>query len=302
MKTDNRVVSLLASSTEIICELGMESSLIGRSHACDYPASVLTLPSLTMPKLGPEPIQSAQDAIRETLSVFRVDVEQLQQVQPDVIFTQPDTARYGVTDAQLTQAVQAVLGAHVRMVALAPTSLVDFANDILRIAIELGAQEEGEILSETLTSRMEEIALHTAQLSTRPSVVLIDWLDPLMLGGYWMPSLVEMAGGINLGIEPNQPSAHITLDQLLAINPDMIVMSPCGYDIGTTYNELEALRQQPGWQKLKAVRGKRVFLADGIQYFNRAGPRLLQSLEILAEILHPKYFHFGHQGMGWVRL
>ena len=98
-------------------------------------------------------------------------------------------------------------------------------------------------------------------------------------------ALVEMAGGINLGIEPNQPLASITVDELLAINPDMIVMSPCGYDIGTTYNELETLRQQPSWQKLKAVRGKRVFLADGIQYFNRPGPRLLQSLEILAEIL-----------------
>lgn len=302
MKTDIRVVSLLASSTEIICKLGMESTLLGRSHACDYPSSVLDLPSLTIPKYENMTLQSERDVVQEALSIFHVDVDLLQQLQPDVIFTQPDYMRYGLMEAQFMQAIQDVLGEGVKIVPLMPNSLADFAGDMLRIATELDVAEEGEILVETLTTRMEEIGLHTAQLSMRPTVALLEWIDPLMVAGYWMPTLVEMAGGINMGLVQNQPSARISLTELSGLNPDVIMMAPCGYDIGTTYNEMAPLLQQPQWNHLKAVRTKKVYLADGIQYFNRPGPRLMESLEILAEILHPKHFHFGHQGMGWVRL
>ncbi|RMF85209.1 MAG: cobalamin-binding protein, partial [Nitrospinota bacterium] len=157
-------------------------------------------------------------------------------------------------------------------------------------------------LVQTLQRRMTAIAEKARSLPERPTVACIEWIDPLMAAGNWMPELVEMAGGINLFGVAGQHAPWLTWEELRAQDPQVIVVLACGFDIARTRQEMPALTQKPGWSELQAVQQRRVYLTDGNQYFNRPGPRLVESLEILAEILHPGQFPFGHEGKGWQRL
>ncbi len=148
---------------------------------------------------------------------------------------------------------------------------------------------------------MTAIAAKARALSQRPTVACIEWIDPLMAAGNWMPELVDMAGGINLFGEAGKHSPWMTWQQLCERDPDVILILPCGFDIARSRREMHLLAERPEWPRLGAVRQGRVFLCDGNQYFNRPGPRLVESLEILAELLHPEAFAFGHEGIGWQR-
>jgi iron complex transport system substrate-binding protein len=150
-----------------------------------------------------------------------------------------------------------------------------------------------------LQERMAAIAEKAGALAEKPTVVYIEWIDPLMAGGNWMPELIELAGGVNLFGEAGKHSPWMMWEELVAKDPEVIFIAPCGFDIERTRQEMPALTRKPEWSKLRAVRHRRVYLADGNQYFNRPGPRLVESLEILAEVLHPSIFHFGHEGRGW---
>lgn len=152
-----------------------------------------------------------------------------------------------------------------------------------------------------MKERIEAIAARSAGASLRPTVATIEWIEPLMAGGNWMPELVEVVGGKNLFGEAGRHSPWLEFEQLAATDPDVILISPCGFGIERTLEDLPSLTRNPAWQKLSAVRNGRVFIADGNQYFNRPGPRLAESAEILAEILHPELFAFGHEGTGWRR-
>jgi iron complex transport system substrate-binding protein len=165
----------------------------------------------------------------------------------------------------------------------------------------LGVSEHAEQLIDKLQGRMDHIVQRTHWLNSYPSVAYIEWIDPLMSGGNWMPELVEMAGGVNLFGEAGEHSPWMTWDELVTKEPDIIFVSPCGFDMPRTLQEMHLVSGKPEWKSLKAVADGRVFVADGNQYFNRPGPRLAESLEILAEIIHPNVFHFGHEGSGWVR-
>ncbi|MFQ5916010.1 MAG: ABC transporter substrate-binding protein, partial [Nitrospinota bacterium] len=160
----------------------------------------------------------------------------------------------------------------------------------------LEAVERGEDLVARLQRRMEGVASRALDLSDRPRVACIEWIDPLMAAGNWMPELVGMAGGVNLFGKANEHAPWMTWEELRDADPDVIITLPCGFDIGRTRREMPALTGKAGWERLKAVREGRVYLTDGNQYFNRPGPRLADSLEILAEILHPDVFQFGHEG------
>ena len=305
-----RVVSLIASSTEIVCALGFQQRLVGRSHECDFPPSVKRLPVCTAPKLNAEASSQAIDQqvkriLRDGLSVYRVDADQLKQLQPDLILTQTQCEVCAVSLRDVEQALCEWLGSaqghapRPRIVSLEPNALAGVWADVQRVADALGARQSGAELVGRLQRRMAAIAEQVRNQPQRPTVACIEWIEPLMAVGNWMPELVQMAGGVNLFGEAGKHSPWMSWEQLREADPEVIVVLPCGFDIQRSRQEMPALTQKPDWPQLQAVRDRRVYLTDGNQYFNRPGPRLVQSLEILAEVLHPAAFPFGHQGTGW---
>ena len=300
-----RIASLLPSSTEIVCALGMGEYLVGRSHECDYPVSVTTLPVLTAPKFNPdgrsyEVNQRVKAILQEAVSVYKIDADLLRQIGPDIIVTQAQCEVCAVSLDEVERVACEWLNVPAEIVALEPNALADVFADIQRVAVALGLPERGEQVVARMREHMTAIAWR-AEVLEPVRVATIEWIDPLMSGGNWMPELVEMAGGLNLFGEAGHHSPWLAWDELREADPDVLIVLPCGYDMPTTQRELPALTQKPGWGDLRAVRGGRVYLTDGNQYFNRPGPRLAESLEILAEMLHPETFHFGHEHMGWVR-
>lgn len=298
-----RIVSLIASATEIVCALGYRGQLVGRSHECDFPPSVSELPVCTEPKLridvsSREIDEQVKRILTEALSVYRVDAEQLRALRPDVVVTQSHCEVCAVSLRDVERALCDWVESRPQIVSLEPDSLDDVWRDIRRVATAFGAPARGEELVAELQQRMNAVQTAAAKLSQRqrPTVACIEWIDPLMAAGNWMPELVEMAGGVNLFGAAGKHSPWMTWEELRAKDPEVIVVLPCGFDIARSRQEMPALTQRPDWCELRAVRERRVYLADGNQYFNRPGPRLAESLEILAEILHPNAFSFGHRG------
>jgi iron complex transport system substrate-binding protein len=305
-RREHRIVSLLPSATEIVCALGFEAQLIGRSHECDYPAAVSRLPALTEPKFNPDRPSGEIDRevrriVGEALSVYRVDAQKLRELAPDVIVTQSQCEVCAVSERDVEDAVGSWLGARPQIVSLAPYGLADIFADIERVARALGEPARGAELVGRLMARMDAVAARARRAATRPTLACIEWLDPLMSAGNWMPEMVEMAGGRNLFGSAGEHSGRLEFDALLAADPDVVLVAPCGFNMRHTMAELPALGARPGWTSMRAVREGRVFVAEGSQYFNRPGPRIAESLEILAEILHPELFRFGHEGTGWHR-
>jgi iron complex transport system substrate-binding protein len=302
-----RIISLIASSTEIVHALGMGGYMVGRSHECDYPESVKSLPQCTEPKFqidgtSYEIDQRLKAILQDSLGVYRVFADRLEDLQPDVIITQTQCDVCAVSLRDVEEAVCQLVSSQPEIVALEPNSLADIWRDIGKVARALNVPERGEQLVSDLQQRMQNIANQTRLPAARPTVATIEWIDPLMAGGNWMPTLIEMAGGTNLFGEADKHSPWMEWQELVTADPDIIFISPCGWDIERGRQEMPALTNRPEWPHLKAVRNKRVYMADGNQYFNRPGPRIVESLEILAELIHPGRFNFGHEGQGWVTL
>lgn len=301
-----RIVSLIASSTEIVCALGFEESLVGRSHECDYPPSVKRLPVCTGPKFKVEGTsyeidQRVKAIVQEALSVYRVDSELLEELRPTHIITQSQCEVCAVSLKDVEEAVCRMTSSNPVIVSLEPNCLEDVWKDIRRVGDSFEAADRAESLMASLKARMNSIAERAALIDSRPSVAVIEWVDPLMSGGNWMPELVEMAGGRNLFGEAGKHSPWMTWEELVEKDPDIILVTPCGYDIARSLEDMPLLSSKREWPGLKAVKSRRVFVADGNQYFNRPGPRLVESLEILAELLHPSAFRIGHEGTGWIK-
>ncbi|MFW5749079.1 MAG: ABC transporter substrate-binding protein, partial [Chloroflexota bacterium] len=188
-----------------------------------------------------------------------------------------------------------------QVIALEPNSLDDVLEDIQRVADALGQPRRGTGLVRAIRDAMDDIIETAHTLQHAPSVAVIEWIDPLMAAGNWMPELVAMAGGRNLFGTAGKHSPWLEWEALCSADPDVLVVIPCGYDIQTTLKEMPSMTTRPGWADLSAVKNDRVYVADGNAYFNRPGPRLVESLEILAQILHPTVFCFQYEGSGWVR-
>jgi iron complex transport system substrate-binding protein len=303
----HRIVSLLPSATEIVCALGFENELVGRSHECDFPLSVVGLPSLTSPKFDPEGSSAEVDhrvktILAEALAVYRVDADRLRDLKPDFIVTQSQCDVCAVSMREVEDAVAQWTGEQPMIVSLAPYALRDVFIDIERVATALGAADRGKEVVGRLTQRVKAIETRASSAASRPRLACIEWIDPLMAAGNWMPELIAMAGGENLFGKAGEHSPWMKFEELAAADPDVILIAPCGFNMDRTAIEMPALTARPEWAGLKAVRDRRVFLGEGNQYFNRPGPRIVESLEILAEILHPELFSFAHQGSGWRRV
>jgi iron complex transport system substrate-binding protein len=292
--------------TEIACALGFQDRLVGRSHECDFPTGIERLPVLTEPKLdvsksSREIDESVRALVRDGLSVYRVDAERLRELAPDLILTQDQCEVCAASLADVEAALEVWTGVRPRIVSLRPQSLGDVFVDFQRVADALGDGERGRSLATRLANRIAEVGERTGRMRDRPSVACIEWIDPPMAAGHWMPELVTLAGGRALLGESAAPSRWITLEALALADPDAIVVLPCGFELATTRRELSALTSREAWRRLRAVREGRVFLADGSALMNRPGPRLVESLEVLAEILHPEEFAPRHEGRWWER-
>lgn len=304
--TQPRIVSLIASATEIVCALGMQDRLVGRSHECDFPHAVKDLPQCTSPKFNIEGSsyeidQRVKAVLQEALSVYRVDANLLEGLQPTHIITQSQCEVCAVSLKDVEQAVCEFTSSQPKVVSLEPNALADIWQDIQRVADALGITEQGNALNGNLQKRMQAIVEGAGRIEVQPRVALIEWIEPLMAAGNWMPELVEMAGGANLFGEAGKHSPWMTWEELVASDPDIIIVTPCGFDIARTMEEMPLLSNKKEWSDLQAVKQSQVFVADGNQYFNRPGPRVAESLEILAELFHPRVFHFGHENTGWIR-
>jgi iron complex transport system substrate-binding protein len=299
-----RVVSLLPSATEIVCALGVPNWLVGRSHECDFPESVRRLPVCTRAKLdatkpSAEIDRDVKTLLANALAIYEVDAARLRELRPDVIVTQAQCEVCAVSLPEVERAVAGWTGRSPRVVSLSPQRLTDVWADIQRVAEALRLAEEGRAVVKALKNRVVAIIEKACVVKHRPSVACIEWLDPLMAAGNWVPELVELAGGLNLFGEAGKHSPWLNWEAIQEHDPEVIVVFPCGFDLARTRAEIAALTRRPDWAKLRAVKNGRVVLTDGNAFFNRPGPRLVESLEALGEILHPELFRFGHRGKAW---
>lgn len=290
-----RIVSLIASATEIVHALGLGECLVGRSHECDYPESVHHLPVCTAPSFAitgssAEIDRRVKERLTDGLSVYEVDSALLERLQPTHIITQTQCKVCAVSLDDVERALGRAVAGNPAVVSLQPGSLAEIWTDILRVADACGVPARGRLLVASLQRKMDRIALRAQKSPTCPRVACIEWIDPLMSAGNWVPELVQMANAENLFGQAGLHSPWMSWEDLRASCPDVVVAMPCGFDLERTLAEMSTLEKLPGWNGLPAVRAGRVFATDGNQFFNRPGPRVVESLEILAELLHPDVF------------
>jgi len=302
-----RILSLLPSATEIVCALGLGDRLVGRSHSCDFPLGVEMLPVCTRTKihthLDSRAIHGDVTALlSQALGLYEVRTDLVRSLRPTHIVSQTQCEVCAVTPGDLRDALDSWGSATPEIVSLSALTLEGVFDDIRHAARSLEVEREGDRLVAEMKQRMEAIAFRVNQSSRRPRVVCIEWLDPLMAAGNWMPELVEMAGGQEMIGRAGQHSPWITWDDLAAADPEFIILCPCGFSIEKTRADLYRLTSNPIWPNLRAVREGAVFIADGHHYFNRPGPRLVETLQTIAEILHPSQFSSRLEGTSWERM
>ena len=300
--TNLRIVSLLPSATEIIDSLGLTEALVGRSHECDYPPSVQDLPVCTEARLNSDKRSGQIDAdvqtlIQQALSIYQIKTEVLDRLQPTHIITQDQCDVCAVNISEVERAIAKLTDSHPQVISLQPALLKEVWQDLERVANILGVSAEETIAK--LQSRIKAISDREVLVTERPTVVALEWTEPLMVGANWIPELIEIAGGEPLLGVKGENSPYLYWESLIDVDPEIIVIMPCGFDLERTARESKILTKHPAWKTLKAVKNGKVFLTDGNAYFNRPGPRLVDSAEILAEIFHPELFNFGYKGASW---
>ena len=301
-----RIVSLLPSATEIVSAFGLGAYLVGRSHECDFPPQVRSLPVCTRPRLAldgtsAEIDRQVSDYAAQALSIYELDLDVLPELRPTHIVTQDQCEVCAVNLKDVEAAVAGKIGGAVEIVSLNPMRLGEVWASIRQTGRALGV--DADYLCRTLTGRIARIAADgMGGTSVPPSVATIEWSDPLMAAGNWLPELVAIAGGHSLFGDSGEHSPRLEFADLQAVEPDILVFMPCGYGLSKTAEEAEALLATPHWAALSAVRAGRAYAVDGNAYFNRPGPRLVESAEILAEICQPEIYDFGHEGTGWRQL
>ncbi|QDT47676.1 Hemin-binding periplasmic protein HmuT precursor [Symmachiella dynata] len=304
---EHRIISLIASATEIVAALGCKNRLVGRSHECDYPPAVEQLPACSEAKLDVNGTSRQIDdrvkaILRDAVSVYRVFPEMLEELQPSVVITQTQCEVCAVSLKDVEAAVCEMVSSQPNIVALEPNWLKDVWSDIRAVATAIDVPQQGEELIATAQQRLADLESRTTSLPHKPTIACIEWIDPLMAAGNWVPELVTIAGGTNLFGKAGEHSPWMTWEELFQADPEVIAILPCGFDIPRAREEMSVLTDKPQWPQLQAVQNGRVYVTDGNQYFNRPGPRLVESAEIFAEILHPDTFDFGHADSGWVLL
>ena len=299
-----RVLSLLSSTTEVVYALGCEDQLVGRSHECDYPPEVMTLPICTKPKYNVDGSSIEVDGqvksiLQNALSVYYINEDLLKELKPDIILTQSQCEVCAVSEKDVKGVVKNITGINPDIISVEPNSVKDIFKDIKIIAEALNVVDKGADLIGFMKNRIRTLK-KSYDDKLELTVAAIEWIDPLMAAGNWVPELIEMAGGINLFGEAGKHSPWMEYKDLIEKDPQTIIIMPCGYNIQKSIFEIDSLIKQKGWQKINAVQNNKVYITDGNQYFNRPGPRIIESLEILIEIFHNDKTDFKHIDSGWI--
>ena len=304
---DKRIVSLLPSCTEIICKLGYTKHLVGISHECDYPNSISGLPVLTKARLSPEGTsieinQSVTDLLQRGLSVYDVDASLLKSLSPEIIVTQAQCEACAVSLDQVQDIVSNWTLNQTEIISLEPNTLNEVWLSFDIIAKTMGAPESSSILKSEINERFKLLKDKLKGTEQKPTVLCIEWIEPIMVAANWVPELVGLAGGRNVMSVSGADSNFCSWDEIKQTNPEIIIMMPCGFRIKRTLEDIHYLQNRKGWQELKAVKENKVFVVDGNQYFNRPGPRLVDSAEILAEVIHPEYLERKYPEDAWITI
>lgn len=286
-----RVVTLLPSATEIVYALGVEP--VGVSHECDYPPAAREQPSVNSSRVDPEASSSEiNEQVAEAESgdgVYAIDRETLATVEPDVVVTQGVCDVCAVDHVQVAEAVDQ-LGLDAEVLTLDVHSLDDLFDSIHRVGAAIDRDERAAEYVAELRERVTAVETTAARATGSPSIAVLDWLDPVMVAGHWIPEMVEMAGGVYGMAERGAHSRPREWEEVLEYDPDVLVASPCGFDVTQTRENLSDLTERPGFDELSAVRSERAYVMDGHHFVNRSGPRLVDTLEYLAALLHPDLF------------
>jgi iron complex transport system substrate-binding protein len=304
MTAPERIVSLLASGTELICALGLGDKLVGRSHECDHPAWVRQLPEVSRPSFdvtgsSREIDELVRTRLRAGEPLYRVDEALLAELAPDLLITQTHCEVCAVSPADLAHGVPAKLTRR-PLVALSGGDIAAILRGFLEVAQAVGTPERGARLVSELRARLDAVRARVAGLA-KPRVVCLEWIEPPFAMGNWGPELVEIAGGENLLGAPGQHSTTTPWQAVCDANPDVLIVTPCGFSLPRAESEMHAIASQPGYGELAAVKNGRVFVADGNLYFNRSSPSLFETPEIIAEMLHPNVFPPQHEHSAWRR-
>jgi iron complex transport system substrate-binding protein len=297
-----RVVSLLASATEIVCALGAGEMLVGRSHECDNPDWVRRLPPCSEPAFDVSGSSRAIDTevrrrLRSREPLYHVHGELIRELRADLLITQSYCEVCAVTPGDVQRSGEP----NARQLALSATSLEEIFQSILRISQALGLEEKGEILVRRERERLDTVR-KKAERFRRPTVVMVEWTDPLFAMGNWGPELVELANGELVLGKKGEYSSAIPAEQLRDADPEYLIVAPCGFNLERSLRELTVLERYPWWRELQAVRKGHVAFADGNLFFNRSGMTISQTAEIIAEILHGGQFGERTEGVRWRRI
>ena len=287
-----RIVSLLPSATEIVCEIGLGEQLVGVTHECDYPPFVRDLPKVTKTLIPVDASSHEIDAlVRERLktqrALYSLDQTVLEQLQPELIVTQALCDVCAVAEAEVNAAA-CRLPARPKVINLEPHTLSEVFACMSLVGVDAHAFEQADAAVARLQQRVNVVKDRTRSITNPPRVVVLEWIDPPFSSGHWTPELVRFAGGIEVIGQESQPSRTIHWDEIVSADPDIIVLACCGFDVPRTLKDLPILAAYPGFKNLSCVRSDRVYLMDGNSYVSRPGPRLADSLEILANALHPQ--------------
>lgn len=291
-----RIVSLISSATEMLFGLGLEESIVGVSHECDYPAAANRLPRVTFTNITADaPSGMIDQQVKELVAagkpLYEIDLDLLVDLQPDLIITQAqcDVCAVRYDDVVAAVASEPKLGA-AQLVALNPQSLGDVMKDIRRLGIATDRTAAAAEYASALEARIELVRSRTGTLaeSQRPLTACIEWIEPMMIAGNWTPELIELAGGRQTWAVAGRHSTYTAWEDVRLADPEVIIVMPCGFDLSRTLREAASLSELPGWSEILAVRAGQVFAVDGNALFNRSGPRLVDSLELLAQLVHPE--------------
>jgi iron complex transport system substrate-binding protein len=289
-----RIVSLLASATEIICSLGLRDSLVGVTHECDYPADVVGLPIVTRSAIPHDASSIEIDRlVREQLetstALYSLNVELLDELRPDVIVTQALCEVCAVSESEIKDTI-CQLTTQPELINLEPMCLKDVFDTLLLVGNVTNRMSIAESVVNSLKARVRRVKILTEthiKTDNYPKVVFLEWIDPPFNAGHWTPELIEMAGGIDCLGNKHRPSQTTLWDDVLDAQPDVMFIACCGFSMERAAKDLPILQSNVGWKDLPCVKNNRVYLSDGNSYFNRPGPRLVDSLEIIANALHP---------------
>jgi iron complex transport system substrate-binding protein len=290
-----RIVSLLPSATEIVCALGLEDALVGVTHECDYPPTVLSRPALTASRISHQTMSSCEidHAVRSQLdghgSIYDLDEKLLRELSPDLIITQELCEVCAVSYKQVERAARA-FEAGPRVLSLEPNTIRDILDNILTVGRMTNREAEAETVVGELTVRLDALAVALTEVASRPRTLVLEWLEPPFAPGHWVPEQVAFAGGDPAFGAAGEKSRTTTAEEIAAYAPEVIVLAPCGYYRADVLSALEGARLPRGWHELPAVREGRVWAVDAAAYFSRPGPRVVDGAEILARVIHPDIF------------